>query len=302
MYGSTWRVGEFLKQGLKGSRGEYLRQRSRVRSSSGRPDGRLSPCTPRRPRAGRLSCKHQWQGSTREQRAVGEVAGLPRSPSLLGNDHHLAKFVDRAGRIGGFLAGPAAHHSILWVWQEFCRCGVSETSVNVIVDGGLLIGVLFGGAVRRHGIAFWCMAKIQLMGQVSSSERRRRRQQITTEATATIERGGADRPSTALAIPALGIDADTLRAARAQQMRRGPHPFTKADLVALLVRLKGLDVARCSLMTCEDLRLAIRVALYAEEPVPSPAIRPPTPSAPPAYAIEPSPVGGFPEPEPKVAL
>lgn len=85
-------------------------------------------------------------------------------------------------------------------------------------------------------------------------------------------------------------------------MRRGPHPFTKADLVALLVRLKGLDVARCSLMTCEDLRLAIRVALYAEEPVPSPAIRPPTPSAPPAYAIEPSPVGGFPEPEPKVAL
>lgn len=89
----------------------------------------------------------------------------------------------------------------------------------------------------------------------------------------------------AIAVPSLGMDGRMLQAVRVNQMKRGHHAFTKADLIALLCKLKGIDVSTCSQMTCDDLRLAIRVALYAEDNSHDVSHHP-VPSAPPAYAIE----------------
>lgn len=85
------------------------------------------------------------------------------------------------------------------------------------------------------------------------------------------------------------------------QMERGGQPFTKADWIALLYHLsdRTADTARLALMTVDDLRLAVRLRLYAPPgtaipvgsalellPGPSPQIEDakPEPSAPPKYA------------------
>lgn len=118
------------------------------------------------------------------------------------------------------------------------------------------------------------------MGQGSSSERRRRREQITAEATQSIEQETSEKSETALLPFNGGAAAVICQEVRVQQMRRGGHPFTKNDLIALLHSCTGADLDRASQMTCEDLRVAIRVHLYAR-----PHAAAPEPSAPPEYAL-----------------
>ena len=140
------------------------------------------------------------------------------------------------------------------------------------------------------------------MGQATSTERRQRRRQITAQATRAIDSEPTVRARGVLALvnPAAGgIHPDTVRQVRSQQMRRGGQPFTKADLVALLHTLTDVDVMAATHMTCEDLRVAIRVRLYtatattepAPEPEPEPDPNPVAdiPDAPPAYQALPAP-------------
>lgn len=144
------------------------------------------------------------------------------------------------------------------------------------------------------------------MGQATSSERRQRRREITARATRAIETETVRATDTqgvlALANPGPNLNRETVRRVRGQQMRRGGQPFTKADLVALLHALTGMDVLTATQMTCEDLRVAIRVRLYTadanppatggepvaeEETEPNPAAD--IPDAPPAYRALPTP-------------
>lgn len=138
------------------------------------------------------------------------------------------------------------------------------------------------------------------MGQTTSSERRQRRRQITAQATRAIESEAPVRANDAHGVLALAggagtaINPETVRRVRGQQMRRGGQPFTKADLVALLHALTGIDVMTATQMTCEDLRVAIRVRLYTtnattEEREEAAAVVQEMPEAPPAYHALPGP-------------
>jgi len=136
--------------------------------------------------------------------------------------------------------------------------------------------------------------RVQKMGQSTSSERRQRRNQITADATRAIESEAPVRANNIHSVLALtggvgaAINPETVRRVRGQQMQRGGQPFTKADLVALLYALTRIDVMTAAQMTCEDLRVAIRVRLYTinaatQDDEPTVTVVEEAPDAPPAY-------------------
>lgn len=112
------------------------------------------------------------------------------------------------------------------------------------------------------------------MGQMVTREerarRRTRRDEVVEEATADIKRSRpSPAPPSALGTVVVNPQQELLHGVRQAQMARGAAALTKADLVAILCRLTratgDMAVATYQQLSCEDLRVAIRLELYAPQ-------------------------------------